>query len=141
MEHDKLNDSTGSEFLDHEEKSIFQKIREKPNFIKSLTLSADLPDHKKLKNVENSNLRKSSKFHENAITIKGSSLNFTRNGKIFMKYFSESTEIHSNRLNFHPFSRSTSDYIKKDDLKERGNVKLSLEKVIFKIYFSIIHYV
>jgi len=69
LERDKLNDSTGSEFLEQEEKSIFEKINEKPNFIKSLTHSAYMLGNKKL-----------NKLKENSVVVKDKSLDITRNG-------------------------------------------------------------
>jgi hypothetical protein len=72
---DKLNDSAGSEFLDQEEKSLFQKIKEKPNFIKSLTHSAHMLGNKNLSHVGNL-----SKLNENFAMIKEKSLDITRNG-------------------------------------------------------------
>lgn len=87
LENDKLNDSTGTEFFDNEEKSVYQKISETPNFYhKSMTDTMHKIDRRKLMSRENSNmnlnLRKAIKFNENTINMKGTSLNMTRNGKI-----------------------------------------------------------
>ena len=75
LEREKLNDSTGSEFLDQEEKSLFEKINEKPNFIKSLTHSAYMFGNKKLIHVD-----KLRKLNENSVLVKEKSLDVTRNG-------------------------------------------------------------
>jgi len=83
LDSDKLNDSTASELLENNEKSVFQKIMEKPNFTdRSLTSKVDFLDSRRANYVQKYTYRSITKLNDNLHTDRqnSSNLNHTRNG-------------------------------------------------------------